>query len=269
MSFAQDQGYVPATIEELMDQVMTGINTEFGTSYTTDTFVGTNFYKYFYALIQLLQENEIRAGEIVTKLQQYFAQTNEALQRPKTTSPGLLDELGRAGYVASVKPMIDADAGKVSVAVNVDSGADNYTDTKLAICTIIKDCVPAGVVSQGTEIETITLSNDQSFDFKFSLPSRHTAYLKLTLALSDSSQDTILSDEEVTSILLANVASRYRFGADFEPQRYFSVADAPWAATVLLEWSTDAGANWHSTVFDSNFDDLYEFAEAHVTIVST
>jgi hypothetical protein len=143
MSFAQDQGYVPATIEELMDEVMGGINTEFGTSYTTETFVGTNFYKYFYALIQLLQENEIRASEIVTKLQQYFISTNESLARPKTTSPGLLDALADAGYTASVKPMINADAGKVSVAVDVDSGATDYADTKLAINTIIKDCVPA------------------------------------------------------------------------------------------------------------------------------
>lgn len=269
MSFAQDQGYVPATIEELMDAVMEGINDQFGTTYTTDTFVGTNFYKYFYALIQLLQENEIRASEIITKLQQYFVQTNEALERPKTTSPGVLDELSRAGYTASVKPMIDADAGKVSIAVDVDDGADDYDEKKLEICTIIKDCVPAGVVSQGTEVETIALSNDQSFDFKFSLPSRHTAYLRLTIAQSTSSQDTILSDDDVKALLLANVAARYRFGADFEPQRYFSVADAPWAATVLLEWSDDAGANWHSTVFDSDFDDLFEFDEAHVTIVNT
>jgi hypothetical protein len=151
----------------------------------------------------------------------------------------------------------------------VDDGADDYAATKLAICTIIKDCVPAGIVSQGTETETIALTNDQSFDFKFSLPDRHTTLLKLTIAQSSSSADTILTDAEVTAILLANVAARYRFGSDFEPQRYFSVLDAPWAATTLLEWSTDAGANWHSTVFDSDFDDLYEFSEDDVTIVNT
>jgi hypothetical protein len=45
--------------------------------------------------------------------------------------------------------------------------------------------------------------------------------------------------------------------------------DAPWAKTVLLEWSDDAGANWHSTVFDSDYDDLFEFSEANVSIVNT
>ena len=38
---------------------------------------GTNFYKYFYALMQRLQENEIRTSEIVLKIQQYFANNEQ------------------------------------------------------------------------------------------------------------------------------------------------------------------------------------------------
>jgi len=48
------------------------VNTQFGQSYTMDTFIGTNLYKYFYALAQLLQENEVKTSEIFLKLQQYF-----------------------------------------------------------------------------------------------------------------------------------------------------------------------------------------------------
>ena len=62
-----------------MDQVREGVNEQFGTTYDAESFVGTNFYKYFYALIQQLQMNEIRASEIVLKLQQYFTVTNESI----------------------------------------------------------------------------------------------------------------------------------------------------------------------------------------------
>ncbi len=60
MSFAQDTGYLPNTIEQLMSSVRVNVNTQFGTTYDEVTFLGTNFYKYFYALIQRLQQNEDR-----------------------------------------------------------------------------------------------------------------------------------------------------------------------------------------------------------------
>ncbi len=48
MSFAQDNGYTPVSFEALMDFVRLGINEQLGTTYTTDSFVGSNWYKYFY-----------------------------------------------------------------------------------------------------------------------------------------------------------------------------------------------------------------------------
>ena len=38
--------------------------------------IGTNFYKYFYALAQRIQTNEIKTSEIFLKLQDYFKYTN-------------------------------------------------------------------------------------------------------------------------------------------------------------------------------------------------
>jgi hypothetical protein len=115
---------------------------------------------------------------------------------------------------------------------------DDYGAKKIQVCTILKDCVVAGVVTQGTETEAIALSNDQSFDYKFSLPDRIPVELRLTIAQSANNQVAILSDEDVAALLLANITARYRLGLNFEPQRYFSIVDAPWAASVLLEWST-------------------------------
>jgi hypothetical protein len=267
MSFSTEQGYTPNTVSGLMGLVRAGVNAQFGTDYDEETFLGTNFYKYFYSLVQLLQENEVKTSEIVLKLQQYFAITNEEIVRPNTTAPGLLDFFSAAGYVVSVKSPILADAGKLYVAVDVDTGAVDYAAKKLEICTILKNCVPAGIVTQGTESETITLSNSQSFDFKFNPPNEVPVKLKLTIATSLNNQVAILTPEETKQKLLDNINARYWLGLSFEPQRYFSIMDAPWAASVLLEYSTDGGGTWASAVYAADYDEVFTFELADITLV--
>ncbi len=267
MGFALDEGYTPNTVEELMTLIMENINTQFGTDYDYPSFVGTNFYKYFYALIQKLQENEVKTSEIFLKLQQYFVITNEHIERPVVTAPGLLEVLANAGFEASVKPPESGDAGKIFVCVNTDDDADDYDDVKLAINTIIKDSVVAGVVSQGDQTSTIVLSNLQAFDFKFALPDPTPVKLKLTLVISENNEFAIDDPADVKIKLIEQVNTRYGLGKNFEPQKYFSITDAPWAASVLLEWSDDGGSSYVSTIFNANFDDLYTFEDTDVTIV--
>lgn len=387
MSFTQDNGYIPATIEAIMLDLMNNINTQFNTSYTFETFVGSNFYKFYYAMAQKLQENEVKTSEIFLKLTQYFAITNEQISRPVGTNPGIISAMSLDGYVASVKPMILADAGKMSICVNANDGthatgnititnyanlltttpdtvtigatvftaqagaatlgtatfraatsnaataislaaqinahatagalvaaravgaivrltavdggtagnsiALNYTDNgggnigatksgtvlsggvasgtyaadKLEIATIIKDSVSAGIVTQGTQSQAIVLSNGQSFDWKFFLPNKYDVLLKLTLTTSENNMNLILSPEDVKAILIANIAARYSLGKNFEPQRYFNQTDAPWTSQVLLEYSIDEGATYISTIYDSNFDDLFVVNLANITVV--
>jgi hypothetical protein len=267
MGFSQEQGYTPATINSILLAVMNGINEQFGTTYTWETFVGTNFYKFFYVLAQRVQENEIKASEIFLKLQDYFATTNEVISRPVVTNPGLVAALEAQNYIASVKPMINADAGKISVCVDIDDQADGYAAKKLEICTIISQSTVAGGVTQGTQSESIVLSNGQAFDFKYCLPNRIDTYLKLTITLSENNQSVILTPDEIKALLLANIAARYRLGRNFEPQRYFSTVDAPWAGSVLLEYSIDEGANWLTAISNADFDDLMEFDLENITLV--
>src|SRR5690606_18178301 len=105
---------------------------------------GTNWYKFAYVIAQRVQQGEIKASEIFPKLQQYIALTNEKIQRPSVSHPGLLDSFDSQGYTASVKPPAEEDAGTMSICVDVDDGADDYAETKLAICTLIKNYVAAG-----------------------------------------------------------------------------------------------------------------------------
>lgn len=267
MGYAQDTGYTPATIEEIMETLMEGINAQFGTSYTYESFVGTGYYKTFYSLAQKLQENEVKTSEIFAKLQQYFVTTNELISRPVVTNPGILDKMAVEGYVASVKPMIDADAGKIHICVDTDETADDYAETKLAICTLISQITVAGAVTQGSEVETIVLSNGQSFDFKFNLPTRIPILLRLTITLSDNNQVVIGNPDDVRLALFNNINARYRLGKNFEPERYFGIVDAPWAESVLLEWSIDNGANWEDEVFVSEYNELYTFGLDDIELV--
>ncbi len=386
MGFSLESGYVPTEINTMMLSVMENINIQFGTEYTESTFVGTNFYKYFYAAIQRMQENEIKMSEIFLRLQEYFEVTNERISRPVVTSPGLIEALADAEYLASVKPMVLADAGTIHVCVDADDGdhatgnftitdytklvsgtddsvtvgatvftaqvgaatlgtetfqaitsnaitaaslaaqinahatagalvkakargavvlihaihggtagnaialayTDNdanvgatksgvfltggvadadYTDDRLEICEILESSIVGGVVSVGTESESIVLSNGQSFDFKFNLPFRVPVYLELTITTSDNNQHVIDSPEEIKETLMANIAARYGLGKNFEPQRYYSVVDAPWASDVQLRWSDDAGSTWHTTVFTAEYDDLFEILLANITVV--
>jgi hypothetical protein len=250
-----------------MSALMTNINTQFGTAYTAETFIGTNFYKYFYALAQRVQENEVKTSEIFLKLQDYFALTNEAISRPVVTNPGLVAAIETLGFDASVKAPIDADAGKVYIAVDVDELAVGYAQTKIDIAEVIRDSTVAGVVTQGAESTSLVLSNGQSFDFKYKLPNRLTPLLRLTITLSENNQVVVGAPEDVKETLIANIAARYRLGRNFEPQRYYSVTDAPWAESTLLEYSLNSGVSWSSAVYDANYDDLFVVKLENITVI--
>lgn len=361
MGFSQEAGYTPSSIEDIMASIMTNINTQFGTSYTAETFAGTNFYKYFYALAQYAQENEVKASEIFQKVTDYFNYINAQIINPKVTPNGIIEALLAEDYVASVKPMIEADAGKSYICVDVgetefstltvqdidyvakvqgqaglftvaytdtnSSGAasitsitdndiivsieDGVTDadtiiaaieahaaddivsvstssgasaqsaaseapstlstayqaTKLAICELIKDYGVAGVVSQGTEVETITLTNGQAFDFKYNLPDRIETLLRLTITLSRNNQTVIGDPEETKLQLLKNIQAEYKLGKDFEPERYFTVSDAPWASDILLEYSINDGSTWLTDVYEADYDELLTISLENITLI--
>lgn len=274
MPFAQENGYIPLTVEQIVDEFRVYINTQFGTSYTTETFVGTNWYKNYYAIAQRQAENETKTAEIFSKYQDYIDFTNERISRPVATSPGLIEKLESEEYVASLKPIIEADAGKIHVCVDTDETDDDYAATKLDICTIIKDSTAAGCVTIGTESESIVLSNGQSFDFKFNLPNRIPVGLRLTITLSENNQNVIDDPDVVKSRLISNIESDYRLGKNFAPQRYFGIEDAPWASNVLLEYTEDVTDGeiddtpaWESAVYDAEYDDLFEIALERIILV--
>lgn len=386
MPYSQESGYTPASIPTIMNDLMLNINTQFGTAYTSETFVGTNFYKYFYALAQRLQENEVKTSEIFLKLTQYITVMNERISRPVNTSPGIVEKLESEGYIASVKPITDTDAGKIFIAIDADDGINargkftitsyanlitgtadsvtvgatvftaqagaatpgagtfqasasnaatalslvaqinahatagalvkavaygsevhvfakdggtagnaiatvytnndanvgatvlgatlsggttnaDYATNKAELALLISQITVGGTVTQGSQVTAIVLSNGQSFDYKFNLPDKLETYLKLTITLSENNQFVVGTPDDIKALLLSNIAARYRLGRNFEPQKYFSVSDAPWASQVLLEWSHDGGNTYSSSVYDSAYDKLFDVKLENITLV--
>lgn len=267
MGYSQENGYVPSAFNDLVDSFRAYINSEFATTYTAENFIGTNHYKFFYTLAQKVQENETKTAEIFTKLQQYYIQVNAKISRPVNTNPGIIEKMAAEGYTASVKKITNTDAGKIYICVDTDDGADDYATVKAAICLLISQITVGGGVTQGTETEAIVLSNGQSFDYKFNLPNRIPVLLKLTTTLSENNQVVVGDPDETKQLLLTNIQAKYKLGKNFEPQTYFSIADAPWCSQVLLEWSDDDGSNWHSTVYDAAYDDLFEISLENITLV--
>lgn len=267
MSFAQDNGYTPRDLESILDDFRVRINSIFSLNYTPETFIGTNWYKYLYGPAQRVQEGEIKTAEVFQKLQEYIAETNDRIQRPSVSFPGIVDSFESRGFVASVKPPEEIDAGKIFICVDVDDTDPDYDEVKEEIASLIKDFVAGGLVSQGTESVDITLSNGQSFPFKFSLPTEIPVLLRLTLTVSDNNLFTIPSDEEIRQAVFDNINERYRLGWDFEPQRYFTLSDALWAGQVVLEYSTNGGGSWASSIYDGAYTDLFTFGLEDIEVV--
>lgn len=274
MGYAQETGYTPKSVEEIMETLMDGVNDQFGTSYIVENFAGTNFYKFLYGAAQEIQADETKTSEIFQKLQGYFTVINARISRPATTNPGIIEQLEDDGYIASVKKMELADAGKINICIDVDNTDPDYADIKAALCLKISQITVGGAITQGSESESIVISNGQSFDFKYHLPNKTKIGLKLTITTSDNNQVLILGPDDIKTKLLANIASKYRLGRNFEPQKYFSTTDAPWASNVLLQWTDDVtgedvdiDATWHDEVFEAAFDDLFVPSLARIELV--
>lgn len=268
MSFASDNGYTPRTFNELMNEIRVALNAEFNNNYTAESFVGTAQYKYFYQLVQKAHENEVKTSEIFLKLQEYISETNERIQRPSVSNPGLIEAFESDGYTASVKRMVLEDAGKVSVCVDVDAGADDYEETRLDICNKLSRYTVGGTITEGTEEETITLSNGQEFDYKFFLPTKIPIILQLTLITSANNSLAVPDDEQIREQLFQRINSRYRLGWDFEPQKYFNTDDAPWAGEITLEYSTDTETpDWQTEIYGADFDELFTFGLEDIEVL--
>lgn len=129
MAFDLENGYQPRTFEEILEDIVEEINTQFGTSYDTETIVGTEFYKFFYAGIQLVMQAESYTAQIVAEMTDYIRTSNEKINLPKSTINGFIaglkdsEENGGLALDSTIKNIVDSDeAGYMFCCVDANDG---------------------------------------------------------------------------------------------------------------------------------------------------
>lgn len=265
MPYSKNNNYTPDSFTDIMTDLMEGVNREFKTEFTYESFVGTGYFKYFYILAQVLLARENEFAEAYVKLQDFIRTTNERIAIPKTPREGLIKTFSDRGYTVSLRPQLLSNAGKLGVCVLADTSDADYDDKKKEILEILKDCTAAGLYYDGDQRGYVRLSNGQDFEFAFYLPTRKTASLRLTVTVSQNTSLRADDADEIRKKLLANIAHEYGLGKNFEPEKYFTISrDAPYAASVKLEWKTDG--NFESAIYEANFRDLFVFSAERVEV---
>ena len=104
MTYTVTNGYSPRSYETILAECVQVVNEQFGTSYTSQSFTGTNLWKYLYATIQGLMTVENNIAELGAKLQDYIRTQNEELIIPTSSENGFTALLQRElGLIASFK----------------------------------------------------------------------------------------------------------------------------------------------------------------------
>ena len=75
------------------------------------------------------------------------------------------------------------------------------------------------------------------------------------------------SETKIKQKLLANLKELYSLGANFEPEKYFTISrDAPYASSVALEWR-GISADFSADIYEADFKDLLLFDENRIQVV--
>lgn len=134
MSWDLVNGFVPRTFDEILSELTTAVNAQYGTNYDTTTIQGTNIYKYFYAGIQVIMEAEQYVSDLSGKLQSYIVSTNQKILQPRGTVDGFINFIKSDGVLnteGSFEPIDSEDkAGKIKFAILLNTNDPDYTKKK-------------------------------------------------------------------------------------------------------------------------------------------
>lgn len=252
MAWTLVNGYSPRSFNEILQEYVDEINSQFSTNYDITTIVGTDFYKFAYSAIQLVMQAETKTAEITANLTDYVRTANEKINLPKSTISGFVAGLkapianGGLALDSTIKDITDpVEAGYMFLVVDVDSSAVDYATTKQKIIDKMALWLTVGLYYNGTETGTKMAINGQTFTYKYALPTPVNTLIKITITASKNSTTPILNENQIRNIFNANFANLYKLGLDFEPEKYLEIArDCPFASNIALEYSLNSGSTW-------------------------
>lgn len=152
MPYSRELGYEVRTIDQIMDELRVGFNTEFNTTYDETTFQGTGAYRYYYFTAQQIQKIETKASEVFNKASDYILMTNQRIASLGSSSNGFLARMEALGYIASIDLPTFVNKGILNIAVDVNG----YDRARLAIqASIVYEAVLAGTGGNAIQIEYV------------------------------------------------------------------------------------------------------------------
>lgn len=266
MTYTVTNGYAPRDYETILTECVQVVNEQFGTSYTSQSFTGTNLWKYLYATIQGLMTVENNIAELGVKLQDYIRTQNESLIIPTSSENGFTALLEREmGLIASFKPTeSSSDAGQIHLAVDIDNTAQDYADKKQKIFNLMAEHLGAGLFYNGAEKGTVTELNGQSFNYAFDLPTETQLKVKIKVKISGNTNLFIETTNKIKEKFIENFKKTYRLGYDFEPQVYLCKDDLPFASEIKISYMTNG--EYKTDVLEAMYDEKFTISPDDVEV---
>ncbi len=263
MPYNSKTGYVPHTFDEWMfNQFMPQINKRYKTSYTAETFVGTQWYDILYPLVQGLMEGDAEFADVWVKLTEFFDQVNARMNNPASVPDGIIEQFERMGIVASLRPVSAETAGKIGVCVFADTSSQAM---QAKITQVLTDCVVGGVWPDGDKSATAILNNGQQITWRWYEPTDKTLDLRLRVYYVNSHGKSLPTADDITQDLRKKIGQRYRYGMPFVPEQMYQTAvDASYAVKLKLEWSEDGGTTWSGEILSATFNQKLIFSNINV-----
>lgn len=263
MPYNAKTGYVPPTFEEWMFNLfMPKINERYGTTYTADSFIGTQWYDILYPMIQALIDGDAEFADVWVKLSDFFDQVNARMQNPACVPDGIVGEFERNGLLASVRPVSEDNAGKIAVCIFADTSTQ---DIQAKIVNVLTNSVAGGIWSEGNKSATATLNNGQTITWRWYEPTDVTVNLRLTVYYTNNNGKSIPPADDIAEDLRQKLSTRYRYGTPFVPDLMYQISeDAPYALKLKLEWSDVGTEEWSSEIRPTLFNNRLIFDNINV-----
>lgn len=265
MSFDVINGFEKQSFDDILAIMTNAINEQFGTDYTTDTIVGSNHFKFFYGGLQLRMECDNKIAELGNKVIDYIRTINETISQPVSSPDGTIRYFkDNLGLTISLKPITDpSEAGMPAVCVDIDPTSTTFDSMKQQIWDALRltqteglywfnpSTTPSAREYRGDS----SALNGQALPYSFFVPAEVTTDIRITVIRSRESLAFQLNTTQIEELFRQNFAERYSLGKDFEGSTYLNVSDIDGTSSVIVEWSTDSGANWSASVKDMDFDE--------------
>lgn len=209
-------------------------------------------YQTLYPAMQQMVENGAMTLEALNEVLGTIAAINESIRRPAVLASRVTERFKEFGYEATVRAPDLSTKGIVAICVEQKGGDDAF------IGELIRDeMLPVGQFMDGDVVFETAFSNGQPVDIKWTLPTPSPLMFKLTIDRKRGSphpEDTV---DQIITKFNANYAAQMGIGIDVTPATYMTTVDLKWAASVLVQHSTD-GATWTDAVIAAAYNVRYD-----------